>query len=114
MTGEFEPPPSGLTPDEAAIRLEELGFVNPQASAALTFKRAPSLLSLAGKRGGLLDNRKGNGNLLLEDLAAILVRDYDVESFVSAEKWIYSRPAPGELIDDLARQVDFVVTAVGD
>ena len=100
--------------NEAARKLRAMGFVDPTALSTETHKAAPRLPSLAGKRAGMLDNRKGNGNLLLADIGDILVSSYDVASVMSIEKWIYSRPAPEDVLARLAEECDFVVTAVGD
>lgn len=105
---------SSVEAKEAARKLREMGFVDPTALSTEAHKAAPRLPSLAGKRAGVLDNRKGNGNLLLADIGEILVSSYDVASVMTIEKWIYSRPAPEDVLARLAEECDFVVTAVGD
>jgi len=105
---------STLAADEAARTLTEMGFVDPTGVSTVQRRRAARLDTLAGKRAGVLDNRKGNGNLLLEDIGDILVSEHGVTSVMRIEKWIYSRPAPEDVLDRLAAECDFVVTAVGD
>jgi hypothetical protein len=75
---------------------------------------APRLESLAGVRIGLLDNRKGNANVLLEQVARKLMSDYGAGSFQVEEKPIYSRPATDDQLQRLAESCGAVVTAIGD
>ncbi len=74
---------------------------------------APRPGDLAGARVGLLDNRKGNANVLLEAIGQRLVRDHGAASCELLVKPIFSRPSPPELLDKLA-SFDAVVTAVAD
>jgi hypothetical protein len=74
---------------------------------------APRLDQLAGARIGLLDNRKGNANVLLEQVGAQLEpRGASVGARV--EKRIFSRPASDAELEQLRAGADAVVTAVGD
>lgn len=74
---------------------------------------APRPGDLAGARVGLLDNRKGNANVLLDAIGERLIRDHGAASCELFVKPIFSRPSPPELLDDLA-SFDVVVTAVAD
>jgi hypothetical protein len=74
---------------------------------------APRLDSLAGRRVGLLDNRKANADTLFDLVEGILREKHGVESFVRRQKPDFSRPAPPEMLDDL-RGCDAVITGVGD
>ncbi len=75
---------------------------------------APRPAALAGLRLGLLDNRKGNANVLLERVAERLVAEYGVQHVERLEKQIFSRPVTPEQLDHLAAACDAVVTAIGD
>jgi hypothetical protein len=75
---------------------------------------APRLASLEGLRIGLLDNRKGNANVLLERVAQKLGAQYGVEVAQREEKLIYSRPAADDQLRRLAETSRAVVTAIGD
>ena len=75
---------------------------------------APRLESLAGARVGLLDNRKGNANVLLARLDEKLRREYAVASVHWEEKPIFSRPATDKQLDRLVEHCDAVITAIGD
>lgn len=82
----------------------------PAAVAGLT----PRLDTLAGKRIGLLDNRKWNANKLLADIEVILRERYAVADVVKLAKVTFARPAPEKLLDEMARSCDAVVGAIGD
>ena len=97
-----------------ADRLRELGLVDPTHRPEPVRRRAPRLESLKGRRGALLDNRKGNADRLLQAIGELLVERYDVGEVDAVRKFIYSRRADPQVIDDLVRDYDFVVTAVGD
>jgi hypothetical protein len=74
---------------------------------------APRVRSLDGLRIGLLDNRKGNADVLLERLAEALAQDGAVIG-MRLEKVIFSRPATSEQLDQLADGADVVLEAIGD
>lgn len=100
-----------MTPAE---RLRQAGLVDPTHRPAPQRRVAPRLESLKGKRGALLDNRKGNADRLLSAVGVLLVERYDVGEVDAVNKFIYSRRADPQVIDDIVRDYDFVVTAVGD
>lgn len=75
---------------------------------------APRVPSLDGLRIGLLDNRKGNGNVLLARVAEQLATHHNPAGFELEEKRIYSRPAADEQLDRLAERCGAVITAIGD
>ena len=99
---------------EARTRLADLGLVDPTHEVHPERRVAPRLDTLAGKRAVLLDNRKGNADRLLERVGELLTERYAVAGVDHVTKFIYSRQAEPELIDRLAAEYDFVVTAVGD
>lgn len=100
-----------MTPTE---HLLELGLVDPTHRPEPKRREAPRLDTLKGKRGALLDNRKGNADRLLRAIGELMVERYDVGEMDAVQKFIYSRRADPQVIDDLVRDYDFVVTAVGD
>jgi len=73
---------------------------------------APGLASLEGTTIGLLDNTK-IGTARLYDHLEKLLRRQGVRAFVRRRKPDLSRPAPRELLDELAA-VDGLVSGVGD
>ena len=97
----------------AAILTSSFGLIDPTATPERTGSAAPRLPELAGARGVLLDNTKGNAGPLLRHVGNLLEERYGVRPFEMARKLVYSRPADPSLLDDLARRYEFVVIGVG-
>ena len=95
-------------------RIAALGLLDPTDRQEEPERRAAAPLeTLEGRRGGFLDNRKGNADVILEAIRQRLAGGYGMTESVTLAKWVFSAPAAPEIIDELA-QCDFVVTAVGD
>lgn len=75
---------------------------------------SPRPVSLKGLTIGLLDNTKPNATLLLEEIGRLLQRRYGAGESRLYTKDYFGTPATDELLDRIAAEVDFVVTAVGD
>ena len=74
----------------------------------------PAFDALAGKVIGFIDNTKPNFNHLVDDLAAVLVRDYGARAVVKRGKRLQSIPAPAAVLDELAAACDLIITGSGD
>ncbi len=70
--------------------------------------------SINGKRLGLLANNKRNSEELLEAVYDLLSERYTFSKVTRRNKGNASRPAPKEIVEDLAKSCDLVVTATGD
>lgn len=93
---------------------EALGFIDPTAGGGKSrIALAPRPMDLAGKVVGLLDNTKEQGTLILETLGIALRERYGVARVVLRSKEHYSKPATGALIDDMAKEVQVAIAAVG-
>ena len=93
---------------------DELGFIDPTAGGSKRkIALAPRPMDLAGKVVGLLDNTKEQGALILETLGAALLERYGVARVVIRSKEHYSKPATAALIDDMAKEVQVAIAAVG-
>ena len=71
----------------------------------------------AGKGGlrlGVLDNSKGNADHLLKFVVEGVKARVPIASVVSLRKDSVSLPAPGAILDQLAAEADFVVSAMAD
>lgn len=99
---------------EARSALVAMGLVDPTHQSTAEHRAAPRLETLAGKRAALLDNRKGNADRLLDRIGELLVQNHGVAAADRVNKFIYSRRAEPELLDQIAAGYDFVVAAVGD
>lgn len=67
-----------------------------------------------GIRLGVLDNSKGNADHLLNFIVAGLRKEFKVSSVVAKRKPASSRPATDQMLDELAKEADLVVSAMAD
>jgi len=67
-----------------------------------------------GLRFGVLDNSKSNADHLLRMLIDGLKAQTEVASVVSLRKSSVSEPAHAQLLDQLAREADLVISAMAD
>jgi hypothetical protein len=67
-----------------------------------------------GIRLGVLDNSKGNADHLLRFMLERVKAEVAVESVVLLRKVTVNLPAPADMLDQLAREADVVVTAMAD
>jgi hypothetical protein len=81
------------------------------ATAAATEQRK---FAKGGLRLGILDNSKGNADHLLKFVIDGVKALVPVASVVSLRKASVSLPAPKEILDRLAAEADFVVSAMAD
>jgi hypothetical protein len=75
---------------------------------------ARKLETLAGTIVGFIDNAKPNFDLLVDDLARLLMTKYGVGRVVKRRKSSASIPAAPEMVDELAAQCNLVITGSGD
>ena len=96
-------------------RLRELGLALPiDPEAASRWRAAPRLDTLHDKVGGFLGNRKANAGLLLQNVGEGLAKDLELGDILAVDKYVYSRPAADDIIGQLSKRCDFVVTAIAD
>ena len=94
--------------------MTELPFIDPTAGTGRAkVALAPRPMDLAGKVVGLLDNTKEQGDVILDTVAEVLQTRYGVARVVRQRKQYYSKPAPAELIDAMAQEVQVAVAALG-
>ena len=82
-----------------------------QQAAAVAERRKPGK---SGLRLGVLDNSKGNADHLLRFIVEGVKAALPVTSVVMTRKGSVSLPAPDEVLDQLTREADFVVSAMAD
>jgi hypothetical protein len=85
-----------------------------RAGAAAEVRLAPRPTSLRGATVGLLENRKHNAALFLEELGRALVEDHGVAGYVMRAKGSIVQTAEPPLVEELVRECDVVITGVGD
>lgn len=92
----------------------DLPFIDPTAGGdSAKILRAPRPMDLAGKVVGLLDNTKEQGDLILQTIGDALRERHGVARVVMRRKEHYSKPAMDGLIDEMAKEVQVAIAAVG-
>lgn len=98
---------------EVSRSLEALGLVSPLGEIASNWQSSTGLIKdFSTLRLGFLDN-SGPYPELFELVQQELVSRHHLEGTRVAKKRFYSRTAPPDLIEELARDFDVVVTGVG-
>ena len=94
--------------------MDDLPWIDPTAgSGKAKVPMAPRPMDLAGKVVGLLDNTKEQGDIILQTVGDALRERYGVARVVIRRKEHYSKPARNAVIDDMAKEVQLAVAAVG-
>ena len=78
------------------------------------FSLAPRPRDLCGKRVVLLDNSKANSEPILRDIARILDDEFQLGDVIHLTKHSASLPPRPELLAEVLRHADVVITGVGD
>ncbi len=92
----------------------DLPFIDPTAGGGKArIALAPRPMDLAGKTVGLLDNTKEQGDLILATVAAALKERFGVANVIIRRKEHYSKPAAAEIINEMAKEVQVAIAAVG-
>lgn len=95
-----------------ATRLEVLDPTSDHIPASAVIAPRPSTLD--GATIGLLSNGKPYAAGFLEMVEEVLADRYEFTGIVARNKGNASRPAPKDMLDDLAVRCDAVITASGD
>ena len=75
---------------------------------------SPRLDSLDGKVMGLLNITKNGSDIFLDRIAELMQERFDLAEVIHVNKPTFTRPAPTELIAELAEQADFVIEGLAD
>ena len=67
-----------------------------------------------GIRLGVLDNSKANADHLLNFIIEGVKKEFKVDSVVMKRKPASSRPATDQMLDELAKEADLVISAMAD
>lgn len=86
---------------------------DPSVSTTRSVPAAKRIESLQGKVLGLYDNTKEQADIILEAVGEDLRKRYGVKEVLNFRGVHYSRPAPLETIEEMARKCDIVVCALG-
>ena len=71
-------------------------------------------IGTAGIRLGVLDNSKANADHLLNMIIDGVKKEFKVDSVVYKRKPASSRPAGDQILDELAKEADLVISAMAD
>lgn len=95
--------------------MTQICIVVPEApavqSAGAVARRAPSL---AGLRVGTLDNAKGNADHLLRFVVEGIRARHPLKAVLTERKATSGSGAPAPVLQKLANEADFVVSAMAD
>ena len=75
---------------------------------------SPRLDSLDGKVMGLLNITKNGSDIFLDRIAELMQERFDLAEVIQVKKPTFTRPAPTELLAELAEQADFVIEGLAD
>ena len=78
------------------------------------FAGAPRLVDLKNKRIGVIDDSKVNAKEWLKELTDILDARYCIASIKYHAKPSASKPADPAIVEELAKECDYVIVGVGD
>ena len=78
------------------------------------FAGAPRLVALKNKRIGVIDDSKVNAKEWLKELTDILDARYGIASIKYHAKPSASKPADPAIVEELAKECDYVIVGVGD
>ncbi len=89
-------------------------IIDPSAGGSDTkIQLAPRPMDLRGKVVGIIDNTKEQADVIAEAMAEGLREHYGVAKTIIRRKPYFSKPAPTAMLDELAREVDVAIAAVG-
>jgi hypothetical protein len=63
---------------------------------------------------GLLNITKNGSDIFLDRIAELMQERFDLAEVIHVEKPTFTRPAPTELLAELAEQADFVIEGLAD
>ena len=88
-------------------------FFDPSVAVSRSVPLAQRPASLSGRVVGLFDNTKEQADIVLEALGEALTRNYGVKELITRRGVHYSKPAPLEIVEEMARKCDIVICALG-
>ncbi len=94
---------------------DSIFILNPSSAGQCKDQQVRRALDgLKGKVVGFVDNSKPNFNNLVDDMAEFLLNHHGVSKVIKHRKTLASIPAPADVMSDLERQCDLVITGSGD
>ena len=90
-----------------------ISFIDPSVASTKAVRLAQRPTSLAGKVIGLYDNTKEQADIVLDAVGDELVTKYGAKGVIMRKDIHYSKPAPLETLEEMARKCDVVICALG-
>lgn len=75
---------------------------------------APRPADIRGQRLGLLDNSKANSDIILRAISDILSDEFEFGEILYFKKHSASLPPRPEIMTELHRHADLIITGIGD
>jgi len=95
--------------------VQKIRLVIPEAPSPQTVAVTETrTVAKGGIRLGILDNSKGNADHLLRYIVDGIKALLPVASVIALRKDSVSLPAPADILDRLAAESDYVLSAMGD
>ena len=92
----------------------DLRFIDPTSTGSVPkIAMAPRPMDLAGKVVGLLCNTKEQADVILQTVGNALCERYGVARVFMRSKEAFSRPATDDLINEMAKEAQVAVAALG-
>lgn len=89
-------------------------IIDPSAGGSgAKIQLASRPMDLRGKVVGFIDNTKEQADVIAEAMAEGLREKYGVANVIIRRKPYFSKPAPLDLLEGLAQEVDVAIAAVG-
>jgi hypothetical protein len=96
-------------------RTSSQGLLDPtSAPVTKAFQLPERPASLGGKTVGILVHNKWHAPIFFRFVEKKLRERYNVKAVIWGNKEFTSKPAPAELVDELARHCDVAITGTGD
>ena len=100
---------------ERAVNMAKIFLVVPEAPMEEVAQLKPGrTLGSGGIRLGVLDNSKANADHLLNMIVEGVKKEFNVDTVLIRRKPTSSRPAADEMLDELAKETDLVISAMAD
>lgn len=90
-----------------------LNIYDPSVTVSKAVPMAKRPASLSGRVVGLFDNTKEQADIVLGAIGEELIGKHGVRELVTRRGVHYSRPAPIEIVEEMARKCDVVICALG-
>ncbi len=95
--------------------MADITLLDPTSQGDTTEKfLAPRLDTFDGKVMGLLDITKNGSGIFLDRVEELIREQFDITEVIRVKKPTFARPAPIELLVDLAERTDFVIEGLAD